>query len=91
MYLSENIFGIDGLHDIGTVFFLIAIKNITRLINAPKLINPPSFPFSCMFIQLSSTGKSDNSNVKNITQEIVAKPPDIIPIKTSFLFKIPCV
>jgi hypothetical protein len=25
MYLSESLFGIDGLHDAGTVFFLIAI------------------------------------------------------------------
>ena len=29
MYLSENIFGIDGLHDIGTVFFLIAIISLS--------------------------------------------------------------
>ena len=29
MYLSENIFGIDGLHDIGTAFFLIAIISLS--------------------------------------------------------------
>jgi hypothetical protein len=29
MYFSENIFGIDGLHDIGTVFFLIAIISLS--------------------------------------------------------------
>ena len=29
MYLSENIFGIDGLNDIGTVFFLIAIISLS--------------------------------------------------------------
>ena len=29
MYLSENIFGIDGLHDIGTVFFFIAIISLS--------------------------------------------------------------
>ena len=29
MYLSENIFGIDDLHDIGTVFFLIAIISLS--------------------------------------------------------------
>ena len=29
MYLSENIFGIDGLHDIGTAFFLIGIISLS--------------------------------------------------------------
>jgi hypothetical protein len=29
MNLSENIFGIDGLNDIGTVFFLIAIISLS--------------------------------------------------------------
>lgn len=29
MYLSENIFGIDGLHQIGMVFFLIAIISLS--------------------------------------------------------------
>ena len=29
MYLSENIFSIDGLHDIGAVFFLIAIISLS--------------------------------------------------------------
>ena len=29
MYLSENIFGIDGLHEIGMVFFLIAIISLS--------------------------------------------------------------
>ncbi len=29
MYVSENIFGIDGLHDIGTLFFLIAIISLS--------------------------------------------------------------
>ena len=29
MYLSKNIFGIDGLHVIGTVFFLIAIISLS--------------------------------------------------------------
>jgi hypothetical protein len=29
MYLSENIFGIDGLHNIGMVFFLIAIISLS--------------------------------------------------------------
>ena len=29
MYLSENIFGIDGLHEIGAVFFLIAIISLS--------------------------------------------------------------
>jgi hypothetical protein len=29
MYFSENIFGIDGLHDIGAVFFLIAIISLS--------------------------------------------------------------
>lgn len=29
MYLSESLFGIDGLHDVGTVFFLIAIISLS--------------------------------------------------------------
>ena len=29
LQLWENIFGIDGLHDIGTVFFLIAIISLS--------------------------------------------------------------
>jgi len=29
MYVSENIFGIDGLHDVGTLFFLIAIVSLS--------------------------------------------------------------
>ncbi len=29
MYVSENIFGIDGLHDVGTLFFLIAIISLS--------------------------------------------------------------
>ena len=28
MYLSESLFGIDDLHDVGTVFFLIAIISL---------------------------------------------------------------
>ena len=29
IYLSENIFGIDGMHNIGMVFFLIAIISLS--------------------------------------------------------------
>ena len=29
MYLSESLFDIDGLHDVGTVFFLIAIISLS--------------------------------------------------------------
>ena len=29
MYLSGSLFGIDGLHDVGTVFFLIAIISLS--------------------------------------------------------------
>ncbi|MDA7542223.1 hypothetical protein N9I06_01180 [Gammaproteobacteria bacterium] len=29
MYLFESLFGIDGLHDVGTVFFLIAIISLS--------------------------------------------------------------
>ena len=29
MYVSENIFGINGLHDVGTLFFLIAIVSLS--------------------------------------------------------------
>ena len=29
MYLSESLFGIDGVHDVGTVFFLIVIISLS--------------------------------------------------------------
>lgn len=29
MYVSANIFGIDSLHDVGTLFFLIAIVSLS--------------------------------------------------------------
>ena len=73
------------------LFFFMAKKKIIRLIIAPKLIKPPNFPCIYILFQLSSTGESDKNKVKNITDEAVANRPEIKPIKTSFLSKIPCI